>query len=62
MLLRDHDYEVLRGVLVPVEVVRAQASFRRHVNGFVVLMRGALLDHHEAQDITDRLRAAAGQE
>jgi hypothetical protein len=62
VLLRDHDYEVLRGVLVPVEVVRAQASFRRHVNGFVVLMRGALLDHHEAQDITDRLRAAAGQE
>lgn len=61
VLFRDHDYEVLRGALIPVELIRAHAQFRQHVNGSVVLMRGALLDHEDAEDITDRLRAAANQ-
>jgi hypothetical protein len=62
VLLRDYDYEVRRGVMVPMEVVRSQAIFRSHINGSVVIMRGALLDHEDADDITDRLRAAADQD
>ena len=61
VLLRDYDYTVRRAVLLPVEVVRAQSTYRSHVNGSVVMMRGALLDHEDAEDITDGLRAAAGQ-
>lgn len=35
VLFHDHDYEVLRGVLIPLEIVQAQAKFRQHVNGSV---------------------------
>jgi hypothetical protein len=62
VLLRDYDYEVRRGVLLPVEVVRAQSIYRSHVNGSVVMMTSALLDHVDAEDITDRLRAAATED
>lgn len=62
VLLRDYDYAVRRGVLLPVEVVRAQSTYRSHVNGSVVMMRSALLDHEDAEDITDRLWAAASQD
>lgn len=62
VLLRDYDYAVLRGVLLPVEVVRAQSRYSSHVNGSVVMMHDALLDHVNAEDITDRLRAAAYRE
>lgn len=61
VLFRDYDYAVRRAVLVPMEVVREQSSFRRHVNGSVVMMRDALLDHEDATDITDRLRAVVSQ-
>jgi len=61
VLFRDYDYEVRRAVLLPVELVRARSIFRGHVNGSVVMMTSALLDHEDAEDITDRLRAAAGQ-
>jgi hypothetical protein len=62
VLLRDYDYAVRRAVLLPMEVVRARSTFRSHVNGSVVMMRGALLDHKDAEDITDRLRAATSQD
>jgi len=62
VLFRDCDYEVRRAVLLPVELVRAQSTYRSHVNGSVVMMRGSVLDHEDAEDITDRLRAAARQD
>jgi hypothetical protein len=62
VLLRDYDYAVQRAVLVPVEVVRAQSTYRSHINGSVVMMRSALFDHEDAGDITDRLRVAASQD
>ena len=57
--LRDHDYRVLRAVLLPVSVARANSQARAHVNGEVLYMRPALLNHPEAQDITDALNRAA---
>lgn len=59
VLFRDYDYEMRRAVLVPMNVVRSQATFRQQVNGSVVMMRASLLDHVDAEDITDRLRGAA---
>jgi hypothetical protein len=61
VLLRDYDCEVRRAVLVPVDVVRARSTFRSHVNGSVVMMTNAILDHVDAEDITDGLWAAASQ-
>jgi hypothetical protein len=61
VLFRDDDYAVRRAVLLPVDVVRTQSTYRSHVNGSVVMTRGALLDHEAAEDITDRLRAAAAE-
>lgn len=44
VLFRDTDYEVLRGVLVPMDVVRSRATYRQHVNGSIVIMRHELFD------------------
>lgn len=59
LLLRDSDYTVLRAAMVPMEVVRASATLRTHVNGFVVQMTETLLGHAQAVDVTERLKAAA---
>lgn len=59
VLFRDYDYEIRRAVLIPMNVVRSQATFRQHVNGSVVMVRASLLYHVDGEDITDRLRGAA---
>lgn len=59
MLLRDHDYQVHRAVLVPVAVIQANSSRVEHVNGWRLLMTPAVLDHPEAVDFTEAARSAA---
>jgi hypothetical protein len=59
VLLRDRDYAVQRAVLVPTEVVRQVAKHRPHVNGHVVFMTPALLDHASSRDITEAVRRSA---
>jgi len=59
VLLRDTDYQVLKASLVPVEAVRQNARFSKHVNGHFVHMNGKLLEHPLATDITAKLREAA---
>lgn len=59
VLLRDTDYEVLRASLIPVQIVRDQARRSAHVQGDIIQMNSKLLDHPRAEDITERLRAAA---
>lgn len=59
VLLRDTDYAVLRAALLPVDVVRAVARHRPHVNGAAVVMTADVLDHHAAHDVTYWLRGAA---
>ncbi|MRK01390.1 hypothetical protein GEV27_07620 [Aeromicrobium sp. S22] len=55
----EHDYTVVRGVVVPVEQVRQAARWTPHVNGHVAHMTDALMSAPGAKDITDALRAAA---
>lgn len=59
VLLRGADYGVHRAALVPAAVVQAAGRWRAHVNGHVVMMSAAVLDHPTAKDITEALRAAA---
>jgi hypothetical protein len=59
ILVRDTDYEVVRGVWVLMDLVRTRATYRRHVNGSIVMMSPEVVDHEESRDITDRLRDAA---
>lgn len=42
ILLFDDDYAISRCVALPVDVVRAHASYRKHVNGHVVPATDAL--------------------
>lgn len=60
MLLASEDYSVIRGVLVPVAVVKDVRRLRAHVNGYIVMMNAALLDHPDATDITDLLKGVPG--
>lgn len=59
VLLDARDYGVLRAVLVPVAAVRSAGRWRSHVNGHVLTMNAALLDHPDATDISGLVRAAA---
>lgn len=61
VLLRGSDYGVHRATLIPVAVVEAAGRWRAHVNGYVVTMSAALLDHPTARDITEALREAASE-
>lgn len=57
IVLFDDDYSVYRCVALPVDVVRAHGTYRKHVNGDVVRATDALLNHDAAEDLTDRLKA-----
>jgi hypothetical protein len=59
LLLRDSDYTVLRAAMVPVDVVRASATFRTYVNGSVVQLTETLFGHVQSVDLTERLKTAA---
>jgi hypothetical protein len=56
IVLFDDDYAIHKCVALPSGVVRAHATYRKHVNGHVV-MATALLAHEEAEDLTQRLIA-----
>ena len=57
--LAEADLQVVRSVLLPLDVVRAHWRDRPHVNGRVVMMTPPLMAHPQGVDITDQLRAAA---
>jgi hypothetical protein len=59
IVLLGPDYLVERAVLIPCEVVKANATYRQHVNGYVAHARPSLLDHPTNTDITERVRQAA---
>ena len=55
------DYSVLRGVLLPQAAAKALSTHRAYVNSDVLMMTAAVLDHSEAEDITESLKAAAAE-
>ena len=57
IVLFDDDYGIFRCVALPADVLRAHATYRKHVNGDVVRATDALLNHEAAEDLTDKLKA-----
>ena len=55
----EHNYSVVRAVLVPVGEVRAVSAWRSHVNGSIAHMTEALMTSAGSADITEAIRAAA---
>lgn len=61
IVLFDDDYRLWRAVRIPVALAQERATFRSHVNGHILFAKDQLLDDTEATDITDALRAVAGE-
>ncbi|MCX5743034.1 MAG: hypothetical protein NT062_11130 [Proteobacteria bacterium] len=59
IVLLNFDYSVRRAVLIPVATIQVTASYRKHVNGYVVDARPAMLDAPGNTDITHALREVA---
>lgn len=59
IILFDDDYTVMRASFIPVDIVRAAGTYRKHVNGDVVFARDDLLDL--GRDVTAELRRVAGE-
>jgi hypothetical protein len=57
-VLFDEDFSVRRACLVPHEVVRNIATYRQHVNGWILLARPSLWEQEGVRDITSQVRAA----
>jgi hypothetical protein len=57
IVLFDDNYAIYKCVALPCAVVRANATYRKHVNGHVVMATDALLAHEEAEDLTQQLIA-----
>ncbi|MEP1123697.1 MAG: hypothetical protein ABJH68_07390 [Ilumatobacter sp.] len=59
VLLDRSSYRVRHGVLLPAHIVESSARSVGHVNGHRFILNGPMLNHPDAQDITEALRSAA---
>lgn len=59
IVLFDSTYRVWRAVKVPSGLVRGTGTHSEWVNGELIIARDSLLDHPEAEDLTDILRGTA---
>lgn len=59
IVLFDEDYQIHRCSAIPRNVLEEHATYRQHVNGYVVRASEALLSHPEAEDLTDALQAVS---
>jgi hypothetical protein len=54
IVLFDNDCAIFRCVALPVDVVRAHGTYRKHLNGRLVQATDALLNHESAEDLTEK--------
>ncbi len=57
-VLFKEDFSIDKGCLVPHDAVRRGASYRKHVNGWILHLRDSVWDEPEVIDITNKLRNA----
>ena len=57
ILLSSVDYALWKAAKIPAAVVQAAGVHSNHVNGTIVFARADLMDHAEAVDITEAIRA-----
>ena len=57
-ILFAEDFALQRACLVPFEVVKKEADYREHVNGWILHLRESLWELPGVRDITTSIRAA----
>jgi hypothetical protein len=57
-VLYDEDFLVSRACLIPHGVVKTTATYRKHVNGWILYLRPAIWEEAGVLDISDQLKAA----
>lgn len=57
-VLYDEDFLVSRACLIPHEVVKTTATYRKHVNGWILYLRPAIWEEVGVVEISDQLKAA----
>ncbi len=62
VVLFDADFAVQRAALIPHRLVRELAVYRRHVNAHIVMLRDAVWERPEVEDVTRRFVAAQRRE
>lgn len=61
-VLFAEDFSVARACLIPADVVAQEATYRAHVNAWILQLRDGLWAVSGVRDITDAVRAAAADE
>jgi hypothetical protein len=59
IVLFDSTYRVWRAGKVPADLVRGTGTHSEWVNGELIIARDSLLDHPQAEDLTELLRRTA---
>lgn len=57
-VLFDEDFSVLRACLLPIAVVEQEATYREHVNGWILHLRDSLWKREDVEDITAAVQKA----
>jgi hypothetical protein len=57
-VLFNEDFSVRRACLLPVELVEQEATYREHVNGWILHLRDSLWERQGVRDITAAVRGA----
>ena len=56
-ILFDENYELLKALKIPHAAVHDYSVYRKHVNGFILFLRGPLLSDPRIEDVTELLRS-----
>lgn len=56
-LLIDGRFRVIRAALIPVDVVKKEATYTKHVNAWRFMLRDAVWNIPGVQDVTSKLKA-----
>jgi hypothetical protein len=52
------NFRVERGCVIPAEAVKSLATYREHVNGWVLHLHDSIWDRDHVRDVTAQLKAA----
>jgi hypothetical protein len=56
VVIFNHEYTIDCAVMMPHEVIADYASYRKHVNGHILHLRGKILQDARVLDVRDRLK------
>ena len=56
VLIFDIAFRVKEAYSIPHEVIKQYASYRKHVNGYILIAKGEVLQHPLVEDITEKFK------